>query len=77
MLSGVLKSEIAINVNIAIMRTFVNIRHLAIENADMNAHLKKLETKYDLQFENVFEALRYLMQKDQTPKQRNSIGYKK
>lgn len=80
MLSGILNSDIAINVNIAIMRTFVMIRKHAIEHKDFNEKLNVLETKYDKKFGDIYEALNYLLQNEETEKkqkERKQIGFKK
>lgn len=80
MLSGVLKSEKAINMNIAIMRAFVFVRKYALSHKDLTEKLEQLEEKYDQQFEDVYEALNYLMEKDKMEKEqkeRKRIGYKK
>lgn len=71
MLSGILNSDIAINVNIAIMRTFVLIRKQALQNQDFKEQLNKLESKFDQQFKDVYDALNYLIAKDekQIPKE--------
>lgn len=61
MLSSVLKSERAIQVNIQIMRVFVKLRRLLASNADLARKLQDLESKYDRQFKIVFDALRELM----------------
>jgi chromosome condensin MukBEF ATPase and DNA-binding subunit MukB len=74
MLSGVLRSEKAIAVNIAIMRAFVRIRELIDENKDLKKKLDEMENKYDQQFRVVFEAIRQLIEKKIEP--RKSIGYK-
>jgi hypothetical protein len=79
MLSGVLKSKKAIQVNIAIMRAFVFIRNYALSHKDLTQKLKELETKYNKQFEDVYEAINYLLQKDQQEKEqkeRKRIGFK-
>ena len=79
MLSSVLKSEKAIEVNIAIIRAFVYIRQYALDNVELSDKLKKLEIKYDKQFDDVFEAINYLLKKDSQEKQvkgRTEIGYK-
>jgi hypothetical protein len=57
MLSGVLNSERAIQVNIEIMRTFVKLRRMLASNAQLARRLKALENKYDEQFRVVFEAI--------------------
>ena len=80
MLSGILNSDIAINVNVAIMRTFVMIRKHALEQKDFNDRLSILESKYDKKFGDIYEALNYLIQKDETnnkQKERKQIGFKK
>jgi hypothetical protein len=61
MLSGVLNSPRAIQVNIAIMRTFVQLRTLLATHADLARKLEELEEKYDEQFSVVFDAIRQLM----------------
>jgi len=80
MLSTVLRSEKAINVNIAIIRAFVFMRRYALTHKDLTAKLKELETKYDTQFKDMYEALDYLLKKDKLQIQqakREKIGYKK
>jgi hypothetical protein len=64
MLSSVLKSKKAVNVNISIMRAFVFIRQYALSHKDLTEKLKELETKYNKQFKDVYEAINYLLQKD-------------
>ncbi len=74
MLSGILRSEKAIKVNIAIMRAFVKMRELIDENKDLRKKLDEMESKYDQQFQVVFEAIRQLIQKKNEP--RKPVGYK-
>lgn len=74
MLSGVLRSEKAIKVNIAIMRAFVRMRELIGQNKELKKKLDKMENKYDQQFKVVFEAIRRLIEKKNEP--RNIIGFK-
>jgi hypothetical protein len=62
MLSSVLRSPRALQVNIAIMRAFVRLRQLLMANADLARKLVALEDKYDGQFKIVFEAIRELME---------------
>ena len=79
MLSGILNSDKAINVNIAIMRAFVFLRKYALSHKDLNEKLKEIETKYDKQFSDVYEAIKYLLEKDEqeiTNKNRQKIGFK-
>jgi hypothetical protein len=61
MLSGVLRSERAVQVNVEIMRTFVRLRRLAATREDLARKIEDLEEKYDEQFRVVFDALRELM----------------
>ncbi len=80
MLSSVLNSDKAIDVNISIMRAFVFIRQYALSHADLTAKLKELETQYNQQFKDVYEAINYLLKKDKQEieqKQRTKIGFKK
>ena len=74
MLSSVLHSERAIQVNIAIMRTFVRLREMIGSNKVLARRLNELEKKYDTQFRVVFEAIRELMA-EPDPKSRR-IGFK-
>ena len=73
MLSGVLNSPCAIQVNIAIMRAFVRLRELLSSHAGLAAKLAELETKYDEQFRVVFQAIRELMAPPDPP--RRQIGF--
>lgn len=64
MLSGVLRSERATHVNIAIMRAFVQMRQILISNKDLEVRLNELESKYerhDGELKAVFDAIRKLM----------------
>jgi hypothetical protein len=62
MLSSVLRSQRAVDVNIEIMRAFVRLRQMLRENADLSRRLDALEKKYDAQFRVVFDAIRELME---------------
>jgi hypothetical protein len=62
MLSSVLKSPRAIQVNIEIMRTFVKLRKILSSHAKLARKLETLEKKYDAQFKVVFDAIRQLME---------------
>jgi len=75
MLSGVLNSEIAIQVNIEIMRTFVKLRQMLASNTHLARRLKALEKKYDEQFAVVFEAIRALMVPPE--KKKRKIGFQR
>ena len=61
MLSSVLNSERAIQVNIEIMRAFVKLRQMLASSAELSRRLDELESKYDRQFRVVFDAIRKLM----------------
>jgi hypothetical protein len=73
MLSSVLRSKRAIQVNIEIVRTFVRLRQMLASNAELARKLDALERKYDAQFKIVFDAIRQLMAPPE-PKRRK-IGY--
>ena len=73
MLSSVLHSERAVQVNIAIMRAFVQLRTLLSTHADLARKLEDLEKKYDAQFRVVFDAIRQLMTPPDPP--RKQIGF--
>ncbi|MDX6769252.1 MAG: ORF6N domain-containing protein [Elusimicrobiota bacterium] len=74
MLSGVLRSERAVHVNVEIMRAFVRLRRLATSYPGLARRLDELESRYDAQFKEVFEAIRGLMSCPEEPRRR--IGFK-
>ena len=73
MLSSVLRSKRAVQVNVEVMRTFVRLRRILAENAGLTQRLDELEKKYDVQFKVVFDAIRQLMQPPEQKKKR--IGF--
>jgi hypothetical protein len=73
MLSSVLNSNRAIEVNIQIMRAFVKLREMMSSHKDLARKLVELEKKYDGQFQIVFEAIRQLIEVEERPKRK--IGY--
>ena len=73
MLSSVLRSPQAVEVNIAIMRTFVQLRRLMDNNRDLARKIEALEKKYDEQFADVFEAIKQLVAP--TEPSREQIGF--
>ncbi len=77
MLSSVLRSPRAVEVNIAIMRTFVQLRRLMDSNRDLAARIEAMEQKYDEQFANVFAAIHQLIAEDDAAKAtpRRQIGF--
>jgi len=73
MLSSILKSKQAVQVNIEIMRSFVKLRAMTADNKALARWLHKLEEKYDKQFAVVFEAIREMMNLPKGEKQ--PIGF--
>ena len=74
MLSSVLRSKQAVQVNVEIMRAFVRLRRLLSSHADLARKLLALEMKYDSQFKIVFDAIRELMSPKKVPPARE-IGF--
>jgi hypothetical protein len=75
MLSSVLNSDRAIDVNIAIMRAFVRLRELMASHHDLALKLQDLERKYDAKFQVVFDAIRQLMEPAPEP-ERGHFGFR-
>jgi len=78
MLSGVLRSDKAINVNISIMRAFVQLRQFALTHNELAKQFKQLETRFNKEFADVYKALQYLLKKDKQDKEfkeRKRIGF--
>jgi len=73
MLSSVLNSPRAVQVNIQIMRTFAKLREIISQHKDLATRLDELEKKYDAQFKVVFQAIRELMKPPET--KRRPIGF--
>ena len=73
MLSSVLRSSRAVQVNVEIIRAFVRLRQILESNVDLAKKLDGLEKKYDSQFKVVFQAIRELMTSPDTPKRK--IGF--
>ena len=74
MLSSVLRSRRAVQVNVEIMRAFVRLRQMLASHADLARKLAALEKKYDAQFKIVFDAIRELMEPPEPAKKR-PIGF--
>ncbi len=74
MLSSVLRSPRAVEVNIAIMRTFVQLRRLMDSNRDLARKIEALENRYDEQFATVFDAIKRLIADDDSRKTRPKRG---
>ena len=75
MLSSVLHSARAVQVNIAIMRTFVQLRRLMDSNRDLARRIDALESRYDEQFSAVFDAIKQLITDDKQRKTKRPIGF--
>jgi nicotinamide riboside kinase len=73
MLSSVLRSKPAVEVNIAIMRAFVKLREMLASNRELARRLEQMEKKYDTRFKIVFDAIRELMKPPAKP--RRAIGF--
>ena len=73
MLSGVLKSDRAIDVNIQIMRTFTKLRHMMTVSEELKNELKQLREQTDQRFQVVFEALDQILHEEPQPKKK--IGF--
>jgi len=73
MLSSILKSKRAIHVNIQIMKTFVQLRRMYLNNKELADKINELEKKYDKQFKLVFDALRALITTESPSKRK--IGF--
>lgn len=74
MLSSVLNTEIAIQVNIQIMRTFQKLREMLISNQDLKRRLEEMEREYEGNFKVIFETLRHMFEEEQKPKE--PIGFR-
>ena len=80
MLASVLRSPKARNMNIAIVRAFILLRKTLLNIENLNNNIKELELKYDSQFEDIYEAIQFLMIENKeiaTYNERTKIGYKK
>ena len=80
MLASVLKSPKARKMNIAIVRAFVALRRTLLNVENLQSQIKDLEMKYDSQFEDVFEAIQFLITENKelaTQNERTKIGFKK
>ena len=80
MLSSVLKSKKAIQMNIAIMRAFVMMRQFALTYKELSEKLIELERQHNQKFDDIEQVLNYLIQKDNQKTQqttRKQVGYKK
>ena len=74
MLSSVLRSDRAADVNIAIMRTFVQLRRLMDSNRALARKISEMEKRYDEQFRAVFQAIEQLIAEENEPKRKIGFG---
>ncbi len=75
MLSSVLSSERAVEVNIQIMRTFTRLREMLLTHKDLQRKIEDMEKKYDHQFKIVFDAIKQLITHEE-PKKKKPIGFR-
>ena len=75
MLSGILRSEIAIQVNISIMRAFVAMRQMIVGYEELLKRIEELEESTDAQFSELYKALTQLLSKQVNDANRRPIGY--
>ena len=73
MLSSVLKSEQAIQVNIQIMRAFIKMREMLFNYKDLQQKIEQMEKKYDQQFRMVFETIKQLIEEEQKPRRKMGV----
>ena len=74
MLSSVLRSKRAVEVNIAIMRTFVKLKEMTFSYKKLKAEIEKMESKYDQQFRIVFQTLKKMLTLPK-PKKTGKMGF--
>ena len=75
MLSSVLRSKVAIEVNISIMRAFVLMRQMVIGYEELLKRIEELEVSTDAQFNELYQALTQLLSQSQQQKERRPIGF--
>ena len=75
MLSSVLRSTRAVQVNIEIMRVFVQLRRMLASHEELARKLAQMEKKYDAQFKVVFDVIRQLMNPPESPKAKEPFGF--
>ena len=75
MLSSVLRSKVAIEVNISIMRAFVLMRQMAIGYEELSRRIEELEISTDAQFNELYQALTQLLSQSKQQKERRPVGF--
>ena len=73
MLSGILNSDRAIQVNIQIMRTFTRLRQMLSSHKELREKIEQLEKKYDGQFRLIFKTIQQIIAEEEKPK--GKIGF--
>ena len=80
MLANILRSDRAVQMSIAVVRAFIAMRKWALNYKELADKIAEMEKKYDKQFADIYEALRYLMAEKQSLQkweERERIGFKK
>ena len=75
MLSSVLRSKVAIEVNISIMRSFVLMRQMAIGYEELSRRIEELEVSTDAQFNELYQVLTQLLSQSKQQKERRPVGF--
>ena len=75
LLSSVLRSKVAIEVNISIMRAFVLMRQMAIGYEELSRRIEELEVSTDAQFNELYQALTQLLSQSKQQKERRPVGF--
>jgi hypothetical protein len=76
MVAVILNTPVAVEASVAVVRAFIKLREILLQNKDLSKRLNEMESKYDKQFKIVFDAIRKLMQLPE-PVKRNRIGYRR
>ena len=77
MVAMILSTPVAVEASVAIVRAFIKLREILLQNKDLAKRVNDLEAKYDHQFKAVFEAIRKLMQLPPKETKRTRIGYRR
>lgn len=75
MLSSVLNSDRAVQVNLQIIRTFTRLRELLLTHEDLKRKIEEMEKEYDQRFKVVFEAIQELIEEEAEDKPKKQIGF--
>ena len=76
MLSSVLKSKRAIQVNVAIVRAFVRLRQMLSTNKELRRKIEGMEKKYDKRFKVIFDVIKQLLAKEEEPEPGRQLGFR-